>query len=73
MYDKYAGRRAEWAGFSGIVCGYGDDKMMDLIIAVDESERGVDSWHVDQCGGTFITHLKNKMGYLYLYERNIID
>jgi len=73
LYEKYAGRRASCNGNHGIVCGYGSDGSMSLLIAVDETDDGEGGWPGNFCRGTFITHKENGLGYWWVLEEDIMD
>lgn len=71
LYEKYKGRKAELYGHEGIVCGY--DKS-SLIAAVTFAGRNQSiSWHKIDFGDKIITHTNNELGYMYVWEKDIVN
>ena len=66
QFEKHRGEFARVDGHVGIVCGYNEKK---LIMAVT---RGCGKMMEDGKGNIIVTYQKNKNGYLYVSESEII-
>lgn len=74
LYEKYAGRKADFNGDEGVICGYDADGACMIMAVTKISDTYSDGgWDDESYADTIFTHKDNSQGYWFVDEEDIID
>lgn len=71
LYEKYAGRKAESNGRTGVVCGYDTNPLTSPLIMATDEDNVQEGWDWIADSDVIVTYKNHASGYHYVSEEEI--